>query len=382
VRILAPLILFGCSSASAEAPAAACDGAEVLVAASDYRTSLVCAAPACEANATHGLDLGSDPMLVAAGGRAFFLARDYDLVFEIDPTCGRPSKPINLRAFAPRDPSTGETAPANPHDVAVAPDGTLVIALYGAAKLAFVHGEAPIETVDLAPFDEADGNPQADALRIVDVDGVSKAFVALERLDDKDKLVSTRPSQMLRIDVRSRSVEAVVELAGRNPFNPMSEHDGALFLAEPGAFDGATDPRAGIERFDTRTSTTRLLVQESALGGSVVEVAVSAACGVAIVAGPEKDVNPTSLVAFDPSSGAVLGTLLGPTPGYDLQGLAWRSRTLYVGDRRRGPNGYPVHVFDDACALRPASRTIDLPQRPVALRATSLPLPASTRGPR
>jgi hypothetical protein len=369
VRIAAPLILLGCSSAPSAAPDPSCDGTEILVAASDYRTSLVCAAPLCEARATKGLDLGSDPMLVASAGRAFFLARDNDLVFELDTSCGTPSKPISLRAFAPRDPSTGETAPANPHDVAAARDGTLVIALYGAGKLAFVQGERPIETLDLAPYDPADGNPQADAIRIVDVGGKAKAFVTLERLDDRNSLASTRPSQMLRVDVASRSVEAAVDLAGRNPFNPMAEHDGALFLAEPGLFDSANDPLAGIERFDTRTSTTRLLIQESAFGGSVVEVAVGEGCGVAIVAGPEKDVNPTSLVAFDPASGAIVGTLLGPTAGYDLQGLAWRERTLYVGDRRRGPDGYPVHVFDDACALRPASRTIDLPQRPVALRS-------------
>jgi hypothetical protein len=368
-RVLALLIFLGCSSAAPVEPKTSCHGAEILVAASDYRTSLVCAAPACDASATKGLDLGSDPMLAASAGRAFFLARDNDLVFELDAGCARPSKPINLHPFAPRDPSTGETAPANPHDVAVAPDGTLVIALYGAGKLAFVRGEAPIEILDLAPYDDVDGNPQPDAIRIVDVGGRSKAFVTLERLDDRGGLVSTRPSQMIRLDIASRSVDAVVELAGRNPFNPMAEHEGALFLAEPGLFESANDPRAGIERFDTRTSTTRLLIDESALGGSVVEVAVGSSCGVAIVAGPEKDVNPTSLVAFDPASGAVLGTLLAATPGYDLQGLAWRDRTLYVGDRRRGASGYPVHVFDDACALRPASRTIDLPQRPVALRA-------------
>jgi hypothetical protein len=147
-------------------------------------------------------------------------------------------------------------------------------------------------------------------------------------------------------------------------------------MSEPGNFDAADEAQAGIERFDTTTSTTRLLVSERELGGSVAEVAVTGGCGAAIVAGPQKDVNPTALVTFDPATGKVLAPasapILGPTPGYDLQGLAWRGRVLYVGDRRKGESGYTVHVFErdeGSCALRPVARTIPLPQRPVALRA-------------
>jgi hypothetical protein len=105
----------------------------------------------------------------------------------------------------------------------------------------------------------------------------------------------------------------------------------------------------------------------------VADVAVSGGCGAAIVAGPEKNVNPTRVVLFDATTGAVLGTVLGPTAGYDLQGLAWRGGALYVGDRRRGAGGYPVHVFERdgvACSLHPSPRALavaDLP--PVALRA-------------
>jgi hypothetical protein len=81
-------------------------------------------------------------------------------------------------------------------------------------------------------------------------------------------------------------------------------------------------------------------------------------------------------VTFDPDSGAVLApasrALLGPTPGYDLQGLAWRGNLLYVGDRRAGEKGFRVHVFErdpGTCNLHPVDRMLDLPQRPVALRA-------------
>jgi hypothetical protein len=155
----------------------------------------------------------------------------------------------------------------------------------------------------------------------------------------------------------------------------MSEQDGALFLAEPGNFDADDEPLAGIERFDTRSSTTRLLVREPDLGGSVAEIAVTEGCGAAIIAGPQFGVNPTSVVTFDPVTGQVFTTarapLLGPTPGYDLQALAWRGDRLYVGDRRSTSTGYRVHVFErqpGTCRLQESRDAIYLPQRPVALR--------------
>jgi hypothetical protein len=385
-----PLVALAACSDSAPPAAApsACGGVELIVAASDYTSSVLCGAPGCVAGpGTTGADLGGDPMLATTNGRAFFLARDNDLVFELDAACGTPHARSSVHDLAPRNASTGEVRPANPHDAAAAPDGTVVVPLYSAARLAFLRDGKLDGSLDLASYD-ADGNPQADAVAIVPVDGRPKAFVTLERLDDHDLLRSKQTSQMLRVDVGSRAVEAAIDLAGQNPFNVMGQLDSALYLAEPGNFDAADDDKAGIERFDTATSTSKLLVHERDLGGSVAEVAVMNGCGAAIVAGPEKDVNPTKLVTFDPVTGKVTGQssppVLGPTPGYDLQGLAWRDQKLYVGDRRQSGAGYPVHILDlvspssDAgpCTLSDTGRTIDLPQRPVALRpATAAPPP-------
>lgn len=373
--LLAAACAFGTVAAcgSDEAPSAAtpCDGVELLVAASDYvGSTLVCGAPGCERNErTSGADLGKDPSLAVSSSRAFFVARSEDLVFELDPACGTPKA-----RFSVHDASV--PGAVNPHDVAVAPDGSLFVVLYNVPRITILTADGkPNGSIDLSGYD-TDRNPQADAIRIVPVGGVPKAFVTLERLDDADYLLSKQPSTMLRIDVASRVVEASIELAGRNPFNTMSELDGALYLAEPGNFDESKDALAGIERFDTATSTTRLLVAERELGGSVSEVAVTEGCGAAIVAGPERTVNPTSLVTFDPSTGKVLTTaaapVLGPTPGYDLQALTWRGDLLYVGDRRPGGAGYRVHAFErepGTCILHEvAARGMDLPQRPVALR--------------
>lgn len=367
--ILGALCCVACSSSSATDGVSECTAApELIVAASDYSQSgsVVCGAPCCTRSAG-AADLGDDPALALSNGRAFYLSRTGvagDVLFELDPRTGRPTtKIVGLHDLAP----PGNTA--NPHDAAAAADGTIFVPLYTVPRLAFLKDGAVTGSLDLSSYDP-DGNPQADAIRIVG----DKAYLTLERLDDGAALASTRPSQMLRIDVATRAVEATIELEGRNPFGAMAELGSALYLAEPGNFNSAGDERAGIERFDTATSTTRLLVRETALGGSVAEVAVTDGCGVAIVAGPEDGVNPTRVVTFDPTTGAVLGTIFGPTPGYDLQGLAWRGTTLYLGDRRTAADGtWPVHVFERGagCALALSSRTIPLPQRPVALRPTS-----------
>lgn len=360
----AALVFCGAAACSSE-PAAAptCAAAEVLAVASDYSASAVGGLPS--AALARGVDLGKDPQLTVSAGRAFCLARDLDKVFVLDGSCGTPLSSFSVHDLAPPG------RPANPHDVAAAPDGTLFVALYAVGRIALVRDRKVVGGIDLSPYD-ADGNPQAESIRIVDVGGAPKAFVALERLDDADFPKSKQPSMMLRIDVATRAVEAAIELQGRNPFNPMAEADGALFLAEPGDFDAADEERAGIERFDPATNASVLLVPERALGGSVADVAVASGCGAAIVAGPEKNVNPTSVVLFDPATGAVLATAMVKTPGYDLQGLAWRGGTLYVGDRRRGASGYPIHVFEregSRCSVRPSPRELaiaDFP--PVALR--------------
>ncbi|MDB4940478.1 MAG: hypothetical protein JWP97_12 [Labilithrix sp.] len=347
-----------------------CPGTELVVAAGDYRSSLVCGAPPCAGDQlAAGAALGGDVQLAASKGRIFLMARESERLFELDPACGTPIAQMSVKQPGPKQ--------SNAHDVAVAKDGSLFVALYGVPRIIhLVDGrEVEADAIDLARGYDDDGNPQAESIRIVEVGGAEKAFVTLERLDDASHLASRQSSLMLRIDVATRKVEARVELEGRNPFNPMVEHAGGLYLSEAGNFDDATDARAGIERFDVATSTTKLLVAEKDLGGSVSELAVTDGCGAAIVAGPQTGKNPTSLVTFDPVTGDVLTTaaapVFGPTDGYDLSGLAWRGDLLYLGDRRRAGNGYPVRVFardPGTCKLHDTGRSISLPLQSVTFR--------------
>ena len=132
-------------------------------------------------------------------------------------------------------------------------------------------------------------------------------------------------------------------------------------------------------------SSSRLLTAESSLGGSVAIVAVADGCGAAIVADATPGKNRTAVVTFDPATGEALSTFAapayGPTDNYDLLALAWHGDVLLVGDRRRGPSGYPVHVFDrrGACALAARPDAVFLALPPIAFGSGDADPPATAR---
>jgi hypothetical protein len=354
-----------CGGAAAPATQGTCGPADALWVASDYSSSAVGAlALAGNVTATVGrVDLGADPALSFSRGRAFYVARDQDALFELDPACGAPTQRWSVH-------SASHAGTSNPQAVAVASDGSLWVPLYDVPSIVILSPSGDVAgTIDLSGYD-GDGNPDASGIAIVDTPAGEKAFVPLERLNEADAYRSEQPSWMLRVDVASATVESHVQLAGRNPF--AMEIDGTvLWLAEPGNFDDAGEADAGVERFDTSTSTSALVAREADLGGSVAEVSVASGCAAAIVADATA-ANATSLAYFDASTLAVLAPASRSplaTPGFDLQGLAWVGGALLVGDRRRSSAGFPVHVFDmPSCtaASRPDSVFVPLP--PVALR--------------
>jgi len=363
LTVLAGLAV-ACGSASppGSASPSACGASDALWVSSDYSSSAVGAlALSGDVTSTVGrVNLGADPSLSVSAGRAFFVARDTDTVFELDPTCGAPTQQINVH-------QESHAGTSDPQDVAVASDGSLWVPLFEVPEIVILSpsGEQ-VGSVDLSSYD-SDGNPDATSIEIVDTPAGEKAFVALARLNPYP--TSVQPSFMLRIDVATATVETTIVLAGRNPFGTMQNDGGILWLAEPGNFDDEAEPDAGVERFDTSTSTTALVAHEADLGGSVAGVSVSGGCGVAIVA-DATSVNATSLALFDPASGDVLAAASASplaTAGFDLEGLAWSGGAMLVGDRRRASSGYPVHVFDGACAPAERADTVFLPLPPIAV---------------
>jgi hypothetical protein len=314
--------------------------------------------------------LGADPALAVSNGRAFYVARDEDAIFALDARCGTPTQQWNVH-------QTDHPGTSDPQDVGVASDGSLWIPLYDAPTLLVLSPSgAVLHALDLSSYD-ADGNPQAMGIAIVMTPAGEKAFVPLQRLNDQT-FASEQPSWMLRVDIATAKIEATIVLAGRNPFQIREQSDaGVLWLADPGNFDASEEPFAGVERFETATSTTALVAHEADLGGSVAEIAIEGACGAAIVADATA-ANGTSVVTFDPASGAPIApaarsplSTAGVGGGFDLEGSVWLDGALLVGDRRRAPNGYPVHSLraSATCDLALQPDVIFLPQPPVAVRA-------------
>jgi hypothetical protein len=368
-RFLAPALLavptLSCGASTPSGSAATCTASDALWVASDWQGASAVGSFTIGGSVSFTpprVDLGADPQLSLSRGRAFYVAEDEDEVFELDPRCGTPQSLTKVHRAS--HPGTSD-----PYDVAVARDGSLWVPLYQAAAVAIASPGGDItSSIDLSSYD-SDGNPDASGIAIADTPAGEKAFVLLQRLNPYP--TSAQPSWILRIDVPTATVEAHVELAGRNPFL-MVQDAGVLWIAEPGNFDDAMEADAGVERFDTSASTTALIAREPDLGGSVAAVAVSGGCGAVVVADATPNVHATSLVTFDPTTGAPLvaaGQSPLATAEFDLQGLAWVSGAVLVGDRRRAWSGYPVHAFDTpACALAPRTDAIFLPLPPVAVR--------------
>ncbi len=368
---LALASLAGACSTPAPASGACGEGRDLVCAMSDYASSGVAALRLVDGaqESRFGVDLGKDPQLSRSRGRLFLVARDQDLLFELDPGCGAP-----VRKLSVHDENARGTQ--NPQDVAVDASGALWVPRFNDGSLLVIAADGARVVLPLGEHDE-DGNPQPAAVTALGTTRGERVFVTLERLD-RD-LVSRRPSALLEIDPAARAVVASHPLLGKNPFGATLAHEGALWLAAPGDFDLGDEAAAGVERFDPESRTSTLVVRERDLGASVVQVAISGGCGAAIVAGPIKDVNPTSLVTFDARTGRVVMSTAAPalaTPGFHLQGLAFAQGALFVGDRRPATGGgYLVHAFDMGadCTLRarPGSK-LSLPQKPVAMLPVAL----------
>jgi hypothetical protein len=382
-------VLSGCG-ADAASSGVCSSSYDALAVVSDYSSSEVGAISVDGGSSFRaGFDLGSDPAMAISDDRAFFIDRFGGNIFELKAPCGVPIAKWNGNV-----PNTAGTS--NPQDVAVDPTtGDLWIAEFDVPMILVLSASGGVvRTIDLSSFAPPDGlgNPNASSISILcpsagsmpcTPSAVPKAFVALERLDAQDMLSSNEPSTLLRLDVASGDVEAQLQLPGRNPFGVMEEEAGILWIAAPGSFSLTDEPDAGVVSVDPMTFTAQLVVTEGELGGSVVEVAVSGACGVAIVANAVPNVNATSLVTFDATTGAVLrsaSSAILSTSGYYLQAMTWVGQdTLLVGEgsSSNSEDAPRVHVFKNPsdggtpCDLSELSPPIPTPLKPIALRTVA-----------
>ena len=382
---LAVTVVLGCGEpAAAPTVDAGCKEHAVLAALSDFQrtTTVGVLGPNDATLQLANIEFGADLALRVSAGRAFYLNRQDGVLFPLDGACGVPQAKLLV------SPSQKGW---NPQDVACAPDGALWIPFYNQPLVRMLpagaqDGDPGVLDFPLSGYDD-DRRPNASSAVAATVAGVSKVFVSLGRLDDESRdprlIPPKAPGLLVRFDTKTRTADDTFELAGWNPFGQIQIVHDLLLLSMAGNVGLADEPNAGIELYDPARNVSRLVATELDLGGSLAQVAVQDECGAAIVFGPEQDVNPTELItfraptsaSFDAPVGAVLARRILVTPGYDLQGLAWQGRTLYVGDRRKLQVGYAVHKYErasESCELR-ASGDVIVPIPPVALLPTVTP---------
>ena len=257
--------------------------------------------------------ISSDPVARVEDARPFIVNRfTFDNVQGLDP----------LDSFTTLfEHSTGSLS--NPHDLVVLPAGPGATG-GGAAGLAFVtrYGAAfndvavmdlaagtIVDRIDLTSYARNhDHLPRADQALLHD----GLVYVTMEDADAS--FTEFMNGRIAVIDPVQRRVIDVIDLSGQNPFESLlySDATGFIYVGLAGLFPGLNRPApvlsGGIETIDPATRTARgVLVDDDALGGNVTAVAVqSASRGYCVVS----DATFHNYVkAFDPSTGAVLGTV-------------------------------------------------------------------------
>lgn len=245
-----------------------------------------------------------DPISASSLGSAFIVNRlFFDNVQILDPAKG-------FTASAQFSTENG----SNPHDVLVSGPSRLYVTRYEApfndVAIADLSTTPPsiVDSIDLAPFSSnASGTPRAD--RLVRIG--SLIMVTLQNIDEA--FTDYGPGRVAFIDPVRDVVVRAITLDGQNPFGPPSIHPqtGEIYLATAGIFQGSLSREltGGVEVIDPATLSTRgLLVDDDDLGGNVSGVAVtSSSRGYAVVVTASGS---NRLMAFDPATGAIQGTIL------------------------------------------------------------------------
>ncbi|HVP70656.1 MAG TPA: FlgD immunoglobulin-like domain containing protein [Gemmatimonadaceae bacterium] len=229
---------------------------------------------------------------------------------------------------------------SNPQDIAFYSPSKAYVSLYDRQALLVCNPAtgATLDTISLAQFADADHLPEMAHLALVG----SHLFVAIQRLDRLSGYVPTGPGLVAVIDCEADTVLDVdpvtpgvqaITLVTKNPVTTFSyiPDSGRLLIGCAGKFlvnDG------GIEAIDVHTlQSLGLISTEAQLGGDIGDIEWwSPTHSYAIVSDASYN---SSLVSFDPSTGAKIATVRSPG-GFSLPDCAIDDRgELYVAD-----NGY------------------------------------------
>lgn len=228
----------------------------LLVTTTDFSTGGVSVVDLASFTADRDVALGStDAKPHFFGGAAYVLHRyGIDALDVLDPAAGFAL--LAQRAVA----AAGDVVSANPHALAVGPDGRGYITLFGAPELQVWDLRDPARPalerrIDLTPLADADGNPEAsEAILCGDV-----LFVALDRVDQAHELVPTDTrGQLAAVDLASGAVhDADPDAPGAQPLALLGQW-ARQFRLDPADPTGRTALvlTSGIERVDLSSGTS------------------------------------------------------------------------------------------------------------------------------
>ena len=288
---------------------------------------------------------GQDQSLLDARGRPFVAVNTDGSLRPLDSS----SLAITKTYDAYPDQHGGTSIPHSIYGVDTDAGGNLWISRDDVSSLAVLRPDGSLAAaVDLASLDPKFGNPRMNGVLIQG----QTAFVMLGFLATPFAQPNAdhawRVGAIARVDTPTRKILSTIDLIGHNPVRkliPIDATGKVVLVATPGEHDDDKTPEDGIDRVDLEAGTATQLISETELGGSVDEVVwASEHEAYAIVLGPQPGLNPTKVIAFDPSQPPghrVLRTLAkapwfdDPVNGqaYVHTGLALDGGYVLVGDQ-------------------------------------------------
>jgi hypothetical protein len=245
----------------------------------------------------------------------------------------------------------------DPQDVALASDGAMWVTRYGSKSVAVLEPDGrPRCSVDLSPFAPADG-PKTKAPGMSAIAIVNKtAYVALRRLDALANPIED--STVVAIDTTGCGpAKAFVTLPARNPWQRFvvagtSTAPELWVNCIAGPLSTPKIRGGALVKIDLATAKASIAFSEDAAGGFVDSFdLVDDHTAFAIVAS-YTDPNPTTLIRFDPTTGARDASFRSvTTTGYTLWSVAKASSVILLADRREESPGIRILSTDDGGGL-------------------------------
>jgi hypothetical protein len=205
---------------------------------------------------------------------------------------------------------------SDPHDIVVVGPTKAYVTRYNETDLWIVDPSTGAQTgsVDLSSLADADGIPEMDSMVLVG----NRLFVTIQRLDRNNFFAPVGTSYVAVIDITTDTLVDVdlvtagvqpITLTGADPFSSIQyPYNGHLYVSTVGFF-GLLD--GGGEFIDPVTlQSTGFFVTEATMGGDINDIEIVAVDkGYCVVSDASFN---TILKAFNPQTGANLGTVFNP----------------------------------------------------------------------